>query len=157
MWLSNRSQHVSHSKRIHFTFSSYWGPNMLQTSLRNNPRKDVFQNARCRGPREMLLAGVDFIVGISPAWSDDGWEKAPLADKSPALSISILWGENSSRVIDCFRCTIAVFLEINLYRLWIFLLSDLGAEWKNTCNDFIDCLTVGIWNICLFIFRDLPC
>lgn len=45
VWLGDRSQHVSHSKRINFTFSvTTEGPNMLQTSLRNNPRKDVFQD-----------------------------------------------------------------------------------------------------------------
>lgn len=47
----------------------------------------------------MLLAGIDLTVSISPIWSHDGWEKVPLGDKSPTLSISILLGENSSGVI----------------------------------------------------------
>lgn len=56
----------------------------------------------------MLLAGIDLTVSISPIWSHDGWEKVPLGDKSPTLPISILLGENSSRVIVS-----DVYLEFN--------------------------------------------
>lgn len=100
VWLGDRSQHVSRSKRINFTFSvTTEGPNMLQTSLRNNPRKDIFQMLCHRDQGTYCWRELTSLSVFLLTWSDDGRDKVPLDDKSHTLSISIQLGENRSRVI----------------------------------------------------------